>query len=497
MTAIIWDQVGERTFQTGVDRGVLFLKNGQGVPWNGLTSVDDDSTFQVASAYLDGVKYLQAVAPSDYSGTLKAFTYPEELDELTGLLTVTDGLRYHDQPPKSFNLCYRTLIGNDTEGLDYKYKIHFLYNLFAVPASNSYETLSDGTPKPIEFSWALSGTPPRYPNFRPTVHLSIDSEETPDDLMKLIENIIYGTAYSNPSLPSLQDLLVLFGFRGMLVIIDHLDGTWSAVDESETYISMLDDTTFQIVGANVTMLDYFTYTISDTNNPHVDPETDEPDEPPTPTTTSLFNEWILGTSGLYRYWRMNSLSPFADESGNYSVLNFTGTADVDPVSGLLPYDDDLASNWISGTPYSAAQGDLGDLTNQWSFGCLFKTTTNNRIIIKIDDWTLQLTDATAGEAVVMFRPGPSGTANIRSTSYVDDGEMHFVVVTSNGSGLALYLDGVFHESMAWTTPLPSSEIIIGRGNSSFVGVLDEIFVFNCPLNSSEQLDGYNAIFIPR
>ena len=43
---IVWDKVGERFFETGLDRGVVFpmgsnSQYGAGVAWNGLTAVND------------------------------------------------------------------------------------------------------------------------------------------------------------------------------------------------------------------------------------------------------------------------------------------------------------------------------------------------------------------------------------------------------------------------------------------------------------------------
>lgn len=264
MTVLAWDKVGERFYQTGVDRGVLYLHDGPAVVWNGLTSVEETSNSELKSFYFDGVKYLDNIIPGDFSGKLKAFTYPEEFDAVNGIVDVAPGLSYYDQPVKSFDLSYQTKLGSDMEGTDYGYKIHLLYNLVAVPDTFAFETLKE-TVSPIEFGWALSGTPPMIKMNRPTVHISIDSTDTPTEILEVLEDVLYGTEDSDARLPSITEIAEFFGYRGGLLIIDNGDGTWSAVDESNSYITMLNDTTFQIDGADATYLDATTYTISSTH----------------------------------------------------------------------------------------------------------------------------------------------------------------------------------------------------------------------------------------
>lgn len=262
MTVLAWDQTGERTFQTGIDRGVLYLHDGTAVVWNGLTGVDEDSSSELKSFHLDGVKYLENLIPGDFSGKLKAFTYPEEFDSVNGMAVASPGLTFHDQQAKSFNLSYRTLIGDDVEGTEHGYKIHILYNIFANPDSSSFETFNESI-QAIEFGWSLSGTPAKAPNYRPTSHLSIDSTKTPPDVLTRLEEKLYGTDFSDPTLPSVQEVLEYFGvgYLGNLVIIDHGDGTWSAVDASDTRITMIDPTEFQIIEADAFYLNLDTYQI--------------------------------------------------------------------------------------------------------------------------------------------------------------------------------------------------------------------------------------------
>jgi hypothetical protein len=265
MATLVWDKVGERTYQTGVDRGVLYLHDGRAVAWNGLTSIEDTDNTTLTSYYLDGVKYLDNLAPGDFTGKLKAFTYPDEFDELNGVANVSPGLAYYDQPSKSFDLSYRTRVGNDLDGIDHGYKIHLLYNLIANPDTYVFTSLTGTTNTPIEFSWVLTGTPPKIDKFRPTIHISIDSEDTPADLLQSLEDILYGTADSAPHLPTIDEIAAIFGYLGSLIIVDHGDGTWSAIDESDTYVTMLSPTEFRIDNANAKYLDTTTYQIWNTN----------------------------------------------------------------------------------------------------------------------------------------------------------------------------------------------------------------------------------------
>lgn len=265
MAVLKWDEIGERTYQVGIDRGVLYLQDGRVAVWNGLVDVEESPSSELKSFFLDGIKYLENLSPADFIGKLKAFTYPDEFDSVNGIATVAPGLSYHEQPPKSFSLSYRTKVGNDIDGEDHGYKIHILYNLLATPDTYAYITLQDSGVQPIEFGWTLTGTPHRIDKFRPTVHVSIDSRTTPPEILKLVEGKLYGTKTNPPSLPIITEVGEYFGYRGALLIIDFGDGSWMALDEADNYINMIDSTTFEIVGANATFLDPDTYNISSTN----------------------------------------------------------------------------------------------------------------------------------------------------------------------------------------------------------------------------------------
>lgn len=234
------------------------------MPWNGLSGVEDAPTgTDVQAFYLDGVKYLQTQSPADYSGKLKAFTYPEEFDEILGIEEVVQGLSYHDQQQKSFGLSYRTRIGNDTDGVDHGYRIHVLYNLLAVPDSTSFDSVNN-SPAPAQFSWALSGTPPLLTGRRSTVHISIDSRRTDPQRLEGIESVLYGTDTTAPVLPELDDFTVYFEQYDALTIVDHGDGTWTAIDPADAYVTMTDPTTFSITADGAIPIDTDSYTLSTT-----------------------------------------------------------------------------------------------------------------------------------------------------------------------------------------------------------------------------------------
>lgn len=206
MTAIEWDQVGERRFETGVDRGVLYLPDGVAVPWNGLAAVTEMRSRDVKSYYMDGVKYLDYVVPGNFAGKISAFTYPDELDTVMGNRQFAPGVILHDQQTKTFNLSYRTRVGNDLEGVDHGYKLHIMYNLVANPSDVTY-TAVGASPTPQVFEWGITSTPEQMFGVRPTGHISLESRRIDPALLETLEETLYGTDESAPSLPSLVDLI--------------------------------------------------------------------------------------------------------------------------------------------------------------------------------------------------------------------------------------------------------------------------------------------------
>lgn len=208
MTSLVWDSLGEHIYQSGVRHGVLYLQDGTVAVWNGLTSVEEASSSELKSFYLDGVKYLEYLTPNDFSGTLKAITYPDELDLVTGLVEVAPGLSYHDQLLRSFNLSYETRVGNDQDP-ELGYKIHLLYNILANPSNNAFDTHGSSI-TPIEFSWGLSGVPVILTGHRPTSHISVDSRKVTTDSMNELKGILYGDIYDDPRFPTIGEVTSIF-----------------------------------------------------------------------------------------------------------------------------------------------------------------------------------------------------------------------------------------------------------------------------------------------
>jgi hypothetical protein len=208
MTKLVWDEVGERRYETGIDRGVLYPLDGVAVPWNGLVSVAETLGRDTKSYYLDGIKYMDRSTPGAYSAKLQAFTYPDKLEELLGTAEFAPGVRMHDQQSQLFNLSYRTKVGNDTDGTDYGYKIHLVYNVLAVPGDFTHNTDAQ-SPSVTPFDFQLSGTPVAQEGFRPTAHVSLESRGIDSTLLATLEAQLYGTEEADPSLPALPDLLAM------------------------------------------------------------------------------------------------------------------------------------------------------------------------------------------------------------------------------------------------------------------------------------------------
>lgn len=210
MERLKWNSIGDRRFETGVDRGVLYVDGRAAVPWNGLISIDRKSTGGDATpVYMDGVKVSNEHTPEDFFATIQAYTYPEEFEECDGMVFTQDGLGFGEQPRKPFGLTYRTLIGNDVDGVDYGYKIHILYNAMVTPSSAPMSTLS-GDPDAAIFSWNVSSTPAVTENIRPTAHFVIDSTKVKSDTLSFIEDALYGSSTTIARLPSSTELVTLF-----------------------------------------------------------------------------------------------------------------------------------------------------------------------------------------------------------------------------------------------------------------------------------------------
>jgi len=212
---IVWDKTGERFYETGVDRGVLYVQDDQGkypkgVAWNGLTGVTESPTgAEPNPLYADNIKYLNLFSVEEFEANIEAYTYPEEFEECDGSAELTPGVTLGQQPRKTFGLCYRTKLGNDLEGEDYGYKLHLIYGAKAAPSDKGYETIND-TPDAITFSWDVTTTPVPVTGFKPTALLVVDSTKVNAEALATLENILYGTDNLDPYLPLPDEVAALF-----------------------------------------------------------------------------------------------------------------------------------------------------------------------------------------------------------------------------------------------------------------------------------------------
>lgn len=215
MTALTWDNVGERFYETGVDKGVLYKPNAQGiydkgVAWNGLVSVSESpSGAESNKQYADNQVYVNLISSEEFSATIEAFTYPREFAECDGTAVPTAGVSIGQQPRKPFGLHYRTLLGNDLEGSDYAYKLHLVYNAMAAPSERAYTTVND-SPEGMTLSWELSTTPVAVPGHKNSAIITIDSSQVNAAKLAILEGILYGSAGVDPRLPLPAEVLSIF-----------------------------------------------------------------------------------------------------------------------------------------------------------------------------------------------------------------------------------------------------------------------------------------------
>ena len=194
---LVWDKTGEHYYETGVKNGVLYPMSAsgtypKGVAWNGLTAITESPSGAEATAlYADDIKYLNLMSNEEFGATVEAYTYPDEFAECDGSASLTEGVYIGQQARKTFGLCYRTTLGNDSKGNDYGYKLHIIYGAMASPSEKAYSTIND-SPDAITFSWELSTTPVAVANFKPTASLTIDSTKVNAQKLAALEEILYG-----------------------------------------------------------------------------------------------------------------------------------------------------------------------------------------------------------------------------------------------------------------------------------------------------------------
>lgn len=193
---IVWDKTSERFYETGVKNVVLYTQTAgvynDGCAWNGVTAITESPSGAESTAlYADDIKYLNLISNEEFGATIEAYTYPEEFEKCDGTADLVSGVSIGQQKRETFGLSYRTVLGNDTDGNDYGYKLHLIYGCKASPSERAYSTISD-SPEANTFSWELSTTPVSVSGFKPTSCITIDSTKCDKIKLAALEEILYG-----------------------------------------------------------------------------------------------------------------------------------------------------------------------------------------------------------------------------------------------------------------------------------------------------------------
>lgn len=214
MSKIVWDKTGERFYETGVKNGVLYVFDQgaytKGVAWNGLTAVTESPSGAEATAlYADDIKYLNLMSNEEFGGTIEAYTYPDEFKACNGEAELATGVTIGAQSRKTFGFCYRTTLGNDTDGNDFGYKLHLVYGALASVSEKAYATIND-SPEAITFSWEFTTTPVAVEGHKPTACVTIDSTKVDAEKLAALEAKLYGSESEEPALPLPDEIATMF-----------------------------------------------------------------------------------------------------------------------------------------------------------------------------------------------------------------------------------------------------------------------------------------------
>lgn len=324
MTRLTWNDPGSRLFEAGVDRGVLYVGSDPGVAWDGLIAVaESPSGGEPQPFYMDGIRHQNRPSNEEFSGKLEAYSYPPEFGVCDGTMEVSQGLIAKYQRRKPFGLTYRTLIGNDINGIDFGYKIHIIYNAMASPTEYANNSLGEQV-EPTSFSWALTAVPTRVDGMKPTSHFIIDSTKTKPAVLAAIEALLYGSAANQPYLPPPLELISMYvsAEPDAPFTVTYLGNDVYEISGSDSAVKMLDSTHFQLNSSSV--IDNFDGSYTATTSVQ-----DNPDGPVLLfTVTALGNDLysISGPDSMVRMTDANHyelISPFVIDNGDGS---FTATS---------------------------------------------------------------------------------------------------------------------------------------------------------------------------
>lgn len=215
MSKLVWDQTGERKFETGVSECALYLLEAgaynNGVAWNGITNITEKpSGAEATPLYADNIKYLNLIGNEEFGATVEAYMYPDEFAQCDGSASIADGVMIGQQTRKTFGLAYKTLIGNDTDGTTHGYKLHLIYGALAAPSERAYASTNE-SPEAATMSWELTTTPVAVAGFKPTSIVTIDSTKADPTKLAALEAIVYGGADTEPRLPLPDEVATLMG----------------------------------------------------------------------------------------------------------------------------------------------------------------------------------------------------------------------------------------------------------------------------------------------
>lgn len=226
MAKIVWDKAGDHFYETGVKNCVLYIPTAgvysKGVAWNGVTAITESPSGAEATAlYANDIKYLSLYSVEEFGATIEAYTYPDEFAECDGSAELVAGVKIGQQARKPFGLCYRTTIGNDTDGNDHGYKLHIIYGAMASPSEKSYNTIND-SPEAVTFSWELTTTPVNVAGAKPTASITIDSTKVDENKLAALEDVLYGkdgagdghTGAAEPRLPLPDEIKTIMTTAG-------------------------------------------------------------------------------------------------------------------------------------------------------------------------------------------------------------------------------------------------------------------------------------------
>lgn len=215
MSRIVWDQIGQKVYETGTSQGVLYRTDEQGkystgVAWNGLTGLTESPSGAEENAlWADDIKYASLMSAEEFGATLEAYTYPDEFEECDGSKEIRPGVVIGQQNRVPFGLSYKTILGNDTESDNYGYKLHMIYGCKVSPSEMAYKNKND-SPEAITFSWEITTTPVAVADSKPSASLVLDSTKIPEKAMKALEDILYGTAETEPRLPLPDEIAEIY-----------------------------------------------------------------------------------------------------------------------------------------------------------------------------------------------------------------------------------------------------------------------------------------------